>query len=89
VAKSETLNRLFAKSNRSALGKNGKMDPPPLVRAAGCKFIVAPHRFPTYVVPRHIFLLTRRESERNDKLDVLLFEEDLLRRIHCFRLMRA
>jgi hypothetical protein len=24
-----------------------------------------------------------------DKLDVLLFEEDLLRRIHCFRLMRA
>lgn len=62
VAKNETLNRLFAKSNRSALGKNGKMDPPPLVRAAGCKFIVAPHRFPTYVVPRHIFLLTRQET---------------------------
>jgi hypothetical protein len=80
VAKNETLNRLFAKSNRSALGKNGKMDPP-LVRAAGCKFIVAPHRFPTYVVPRH-FLLSRRgrKESANDKLDVLLFEEDLLRR---------
>lgn len=92
VVKNETLNRLFAKSNRSALGKNVKKWIRRL-RSAGCKFIVACRTPPlSYmnIVPRHFFTIApAEEKSANDKLDFYYLRRGLLRRIRCFRLMRA